>query len=326
MDESTRKDTENTNEVKPTEENMQSQVKSTSDREDNVVVAPKKKRHLGLFFALLLTLVVLALITGFLMSDSTRNKAAAPGIPQQTTKEKTSTKTTDIAALLAGISDNLQGSGVKHDKVAPDFIVPGYSFAAVGSQEDSSNVTFQRADTAVDATMTKLENNLTGEGFKKSAVQVKEPYWGLVKYENTDTICGISTNRPESDASQMKEVYLACALKDTYKATAKVQKPFYDAYTAARTDYPDQDIAYPRISDSRTRGYKTAEAGLYGEGQPTGAMGLFYQTPDQTWHYFMGTQQIVSCSKYDTPDLKKAYLGEQCFESANTVSPSTVQL
>jgi hypothetical protein len=45
------KNEQNTNEVKPTEENMPSQVKTVSeDTKVQTAETPKKKRHLSLFF------------------------------------------------------------------------------------------------------------------------------------------------------------------------------------------------------------------------------------------------------------------------------------
>jgi len=297
--------------------------------EKPVVVKTRRKHRLGLFTLLLLLLVGLALIAGFLLSGWATEKAGAPApkakIPVQNNPARNK-PATDITALLQEISDNLQGGPVTHERQAPDYIVLGYQFAAVGDKNDSSGITIARQDIAVDVTMTKLENNLIEKGFKKSIHQVAEPYYGLVKYENTDTICGVSNNRPDSDSSQMKEVYLTCAPTASYTETAKVQKPFYDAYRAAHPDRTTQGLAYPRIIESRTKGYKIAEAGIYSESQPAGAMGLFYQTPDQKWRFFAGTQQALPCSDYSTPDLKKAYLGESCMGEDSSGLPATVQL
>jgi len=74
----------------------------------------------------------------------------------------------------------------------------------------------------------------------------------------------------------------------------------------------DNRLSYPKIAESKTAGYKTAEVGLLAEAQFGGAAGLFYQTPDGMWHFFKGTQQIIPCGDYNTPDLKKAFLGSQC--------------
>lgn len=56
-----------------------------------------------------------------------------------------------------------------------------------------------------------------------------------------------------------------------------------------------------------------------------GAALLFYRTsPSAEWQFFTGAQGLLSCSKYNTQDLKNAFAGEACFNEANGAE-STVQ-
>jgi len=77
---------------------------------------------------------------------------------------------------------------------------------------------------------------------------------------------------------------------------------------------------------SKSVGYATAtmQVGFPGGGN----VQLFYQTPSQQWHYFMGTQQTIGCESYNTTDIKRAFLGEVCGATVNGVydPQSTVQL
>ena len=165
-------------------------------------------------------------------------------------------------------------------------------------------------------------------GFKKSEQQVKDGYYPLIKYESTDAICGINYYLDSAEAN--KPVFLTCALKASYEPTAQAVKPLYAVYREANKDSQyiteDSRLGSPKIEPSKNEGYKTAEAAIYGEASPTGAVGLFYQTPDGVWHYFPGTQSVLPCSAYDTADLKKAYVGQKCYLTDDAATESTVQL
>ena len=74
------------------------------------------------------------------------------------------------------------------------------------------------------------------------------------------------------------------------------------------------------IKDSQYTPYQTLRISV------GGAAGLFYRTsPEAKWQFFTGTQAVLDCSDYNTEDLKKAYLGEPCY-NYNTQTDSTVQL
>jgi hypothetical protein len=288
-----------------------------------VVASGRKKRHLGLFLTLLLLLVILAAGAGYLYKTSLNKPAAnSTATTNSTAQTPKTTQTTDIVNLLTEASTVVSGGPVTHDVAAPDFMVAGYDFAAVGQKDDSSDVTVKKASADIAPTATKFENFLTSKDCKKSETQLKDTYYTLIKYENADTICGVSSVSSKTVSSNPEPVSLACALKSTYEATAKAQKPFYDAYRSAAKENVSS-LGYPRLIDSRTRNYKTAEVSLYSEAQPTGALGLFYQTPDKKWHFFKGTQNTLPCSDFNTADLKKAYLGEPCMDKTQE---SSVQL
>lgn len=73
------------------------------------------------------------------------------------------------------------------------------------------------------------------------------------------------------------------------------------------------------IKDSEYKPYQTLRVSL-GAG-----VGEFYRTgPDSKWQFFTVTQAPIDCSKYDTDDLKKAFLGEVCYNDG--FQQSTVQL
>lgn len=81
-------------------------------------------------------------------------------------------------------------------------------------------------------------------------------------------------------------------------------------------------VLNPVFKNSKIAGYRTAEVSMGND--MSGFMALFYQTPDQSWHFFTGTQSVMSCSKYNTQDLKKAYAGDPCFLNSSTQGTVTV--
>lgn len=80
------------------------------------------------------------------------------------------------------------------------------------------------------------------------------------------------------------------------------------------------------IRDSSYSPYQTISVAIRTPGTfQGGAMGLFYRSsPESNWQYFTGTQAVLSCSDYNTDDLKRAFAGSVCYDEA-TQSNSTVQ-
>ena len=74
--------------------------------------------------------------------------------------------------------------------------------------------------------------------------------------------------------------------------------------------------------------YQRAQVGIGGaEFDAVGGFAaLFYQGPDATWKFFKGTQNILPCSDYATEEVKKAYLGQQCLDTATDNENATVSL
>jgi hypothetical protein len=89
---------------------------------------------------------------------------------------------------------------------------------------------------------------------------------------------------------------------------------------AAAYDSTEEGKEYPLtyISDTLTRKIEKNEAGAY-EHITVGledAVGLFYRKVGGEWKFFTGTQQAISCSQYNTAELKEAYKGEKCWDDA----------
>lgn len=313
------------NEMKPTENERQSEAVSTSQPVVSATSRTLPRWALSLFALLVLAGGGVAAYT-LTRPDSVPEQSKQVTTIKKSTAKAPASTSTDIMALLTEAKTAIGSGTVNTEYVSPDYMVPGSDFYAVGRKEDSHSLVARLPEAQLKPTAAKLETLLVSKKFQKSSQQVKDGYYPLVKYESDDTFCGINYYADLSDTD--KPLYLACALKTSYLNTSTVQKPFYQAYresSSAAMLTEDNRLGYPKTTTSKTPGYKTAELSLYGEASPTGAMGLFYMLPDNTWHYFRGTQQILPCTEFNTADLKKAYLGTGCYNEI-AQQDSTVQL
>lgn len=97
---------------------------------------------------------------------------------------------------------------------------------------------------------------------------------------------------------------------------------FAEAYKNKMGNYPafplqiwDEDV----VTDSTVSPYQRIDISGGNAAQ------LFYRvSPDAEWQYFTGTQEALSCSEYNTQDLKNAYAGTTCYDEAAGAN-STVQ-
>ena len=115
------------------------------------------------------------------------------------------------------------------------------------------------------------------------------------------------------------QVNFGCADMKSYTETTTQLKPIYDVYAKDAKDAQlvGLILGAPKIAASKTAGYQTAEVSTnnvyYLAG---GAVALFYQTPDKSWHYLASTQQVLSCSDYTTPEAKAAFAGTSCMDGS----------
>lgn len=229
-----------------------------------------------------------------------------------------------VEGVLKRVSKKIGGGSISKDRAAPDYTVPGYDFAAVGLAQNSSTIMATKPLKDFEKTFSEAQTQLLRQGFKKSSTQVKDARWGLVKYENQTILCGLSHNKPDVAAREDVRLYLSCALKSTYSAVAKTQKPFYVAYRKAVNNQKFQSLAEPLIEDSRTGGYKLAKTILYNEGNLGESLGLFYKAPNGEWTFFKDSPYESACSDFNTPDLQKAFVGEVCMNGPNLEIEQTV--
>lgn len=172
-----------------------------------------------------------------------------------------------------------------------------------------------------------LESNFKKSGFESIGTL---PFLGsagpkIDGYLNAsrNIVCGVSEDSEWGYGGAQDFVYLECAktdwtwlTKDEKALVAELEA----AYHEKTGEYPTtiHNFGNSNPKNSKQEPYQTLSVSL------GGGFGLFYRTsPDAKWQFFTGGQAPPDCSEYNTEDLKKAYLGEFCY---NGLAESTVQL
>lgn len=146
-----------------------------------------------------------------------------------------------------------------------------------------------------------LSEVLVQRGFAKG-----DEVMGIAVYENSNTgvLCTVGSGLPFN---------VVCGHESWYD---KDKVAFWNELAEA---YKEKIGSYPYYIDANEEDIEDSEYAPYQRLQASefGAASLFYRTePDAKWQYFTGTQAILNCSQYDTEDLKKAYLGEPCYDES----------
>lgn len=152
-----------------------------------------------------------------------------------------------------------------------------------------------------------VENLFASKGFESYALGSE--------YFNRET--GVVCNLPYSGVP----THFACGYVDWYnRDNAGLVKSLGEAYG----DIEDTVFGDVEISDSEYKPYQRAAVGLWSVAGIGGANGLFYRTgPEAEWKYFTSLQAVPSCEEFNTEDLRRAFMGMECFD--NQGQESTVR-
>lgn len=296
----------------------------------------KRRSKPLLVFVLVLLIAVLSAVAGIVVYKASFDKnssqtpvAATPTTPSKTTPKLTAKQTIALVTpLISGTSPDTGGVA------APPVKSAGYQFYVAPGMGDENQSVIARVITGSQAGIdaAKVAKELVDKGFLEEKFTAHSPDGTTYStYTHADVACALE-NTEGSIPTANHVVSVACADMSKYANDSAKLKPFADLYLAATND-PAVDkhallfIGTPKTIDSKTANYKTAQVtvGSYHNGQSStgGFEGMFYQTPDKVWHYFMGAQNALTCDKYNTTDLKKAYLGQPCTDvSGNQVTVS----
>jgi len=297
---------------------------------DHLSITPKKKRHIvrNIFIVLFL---LAALGAGgyiyYLLTKPLEPGEAAPA-PVKIAPMSATSLTGQIKLKMTGkiklMTPSADGAPVATFH-APAYKPDGYDFSVLPTKDTGFQTTgtSDKAKTDLD----QIESTLVSHQLEKTVLDAGSPYASYVaSYESATIICILSDQKPAL-ADGVYGTTLGCADKSAYTSNAATLKPYFTVYAAESGNNNVQILMnQPDTKDSKTPGYRITTIAIgssrYGAFGPS--VSMFYQTPDKVIHFFKSTQNEIACTDYSTPDLKKAYLGEPCFDSTNpnaTVKP-----
>jgi len=311
------------------------------------VEQPKpKKSHKGLIYAIVALLLLGGGLAGGWLLFGRDDGAASQPAKTTTAKTTTTSKNTPTVATLKpedvttkikttlATEYTLVGSSniaalkskqisVTSQTYAPAYKTTGYNYYTTYSGGSTLYITGYSAGeetlptTAEKALRSKITSIYTTYGLTKTETHGTIETASLVNiYTGKGLVCTINDS-----TSQSSPTTASCGLIEAYKDAAATAKPFADVLTGLTSTTV---LGVPTIKDSKVSGYQTAEiSGSDVEGL-SGHVDLFYRKTSGAWKYFTGTQSELACSKYNTTDLKNAYMGDPCWDTTKD-KDSTVQ-
>ncbi|HMQ96460.1 MAG TPA: hypothetical protein PKD19_04555 [Candidatus Saccharibacteria bacterium] len=179
-----------------------------------------------------------------------------------------------------------------------DMMLPAQGVESVLPSLDETKLRTELAGILQEAGLTKTDT--TGSEGGDSAVDT---------YIGKGLVC--TTEAPMAPVSPSS---VSCGLISEYKTAIEKMKPFINALPSVQ---PTTVLTGLKITDSLVSGYQRAGVNVSGIGGIGGSVALFYRKSTGTWVYFTNVQQAISCSEYDTDDLKNAFKGETCYSEDN---------
>lgn len=293
--------------------------------ENKLAKEKTKRRSKPAIVALLLLLVAIlggtAALAVYKLYFEKPTQQQATVVEQPKAVEPSALRASDV---IAKIKTDLKYTDNSESSISVPIKVAGFDYYTALGQTDQavglqSDVAYNQS--AVDtAAIAKI---LQDYGFTEKVIQAGDDESMAIKhYTHKDVICETTVTKTLNNPTGNHQVAVNCANMSDYATVAKAQKALYDVYPHASNPTEGTLLlaGKPTEKTSKTEGYTTAQVALSGvteDGQAGmgGAAGLFYKTPDGKWHFFTGTQAALACSDYNTDDLKKAYLGEPCFDA-----------
>ncbi len=295
---------------------------------------PKSKRKVVIIVAIIV--LVLAMVSGVgytLLQKSKPQQGQSSGQQKVTQNNKTerlqpedvTNKVKDTFAsqyTLLDLDKNNEPKenemSVRLSKGAPPYKTKGFTFYSdydggsilelMPHNPDPTNYNYPKAgDTAIRTEIADI--------YKEFGLDKTGTFGAKDVYTDKNLICTIET---PSDASSSSTA--SCGRIDDYKGGAEKIKPFADVLPNVSES---TILGGLEISNSRVSGYQTAKLGESRIEEDDGSDALFYKKEPGKWVYFTNTQAILSCSDYNTADLRSAYKGHPCLDK--NYQNSTVQ-
>lgn len=192
----------------------------------------------------------------------------------------------------------------------PYYKIPGkvyYISSDSGSliriSRNNSESNFEKWKTDIIPMISDITEYFTENGYTKS-----DSVWGSENvYASQNIRCGYDNNN-------VSPYSLSCADMSGYDRVAQKAEPFIQAYALSGRSIEDVYFNSPSVDETNSNGYQTAHM------QTGNAAGLFYRKEGSDWKYFVSTQSVIQCSKYNTDELKAAYKGFTCSDASGKES------
>jgi len=198
--------------------------------------------------------------------------------------------------------------------VSPSYQVSGADYYVTVTQAYGLNIqktVDTNSETGVDTVFTQGVVNEVASTFVSSRYHKTIDLPSGVEYQSDAVICTVS-------GTNSIPIYVTCANKNAYVKVSSDVKPFVTAYQASNSNDASQSVfSAPIIKSNSTGGYQTAGINMWSRQSASGAGLIFYRKNNGDWKFFTVTQNELSCSKYNTGDLKAAFADESCMSDAN---------
>jgi len=303
----------------------------TQTQAGHLSIEPKKKRHI--VRGIIVTLLVLAFLAaagyiGWLLVKPLEPAKQAATSATTAPADTAEALVDDIKTEMLGeVLTTLPNGGDTPTKSygAPAFRPDGYDFS-VWATEDSGFASYGAQSTAR-ADLRSIETILKERGLLLTVLDPgSDVSMYAADYQSDDIICIVTDQKPMT-ISERYTASIGCADKESYVTNAKTLAPYFAVYKAeSGNDSSKVLMGGLRTKASTTAGYSTVSISIGGSdyGSVGGFAGLFYVAPDNTIHYFTGTQSQLLCADYSTTPIKKAYLGESCYDATNEAATVTL--
>lgn len=280
--------------------------------------------------------IVIAVVALLLIAVGALGVYFAMNQPKQETKETVATNeepvkveedTTVSEALVGEISTELGTKFVNEGSRAPVYKPDGYDYHVRSSVEYQTQMT--GIEDKAKNTLELIRETLKKRGYTETVTQdLEDGAMFEANFTGKHALCYVYMIAGISDIdSDGSSAGIACSDIETYAPEAEKMKPFVEAYMQSDQYETGGNMLYSglTIKESSVAGYSNAELGVGTVDGVGGFAALFYRTSENAeWKFFIGTQNNLACTQYDTLELKKAYVGTECFDAKDTLT--TVKL
>ena len=279
--------------------------------------------------------IIIAVVILLLLAAGTAAAIMLFSTPKKDTTKKSATETTKplddaqgmITKINAALTDN-SNTGYQNPQISftsptstPPAVSPSYQvkdtdYYVTTTQAYGLNIqktVNTTSETGVDTVFTQGIVDEVTATFTSSQYKKATELSSGAEYQSDAVICTVS------DTNSIP-IYVTCANKNAYTKVSSDVKPLVAAYRAAnaKEDTSGSVFSTPTIKSSSTDGYQTASLSISSRQSIGGAAVLFYQKGTGGWKFFKTTQNELSCSDYNTDELKAAFAAESCMSDTNT--------